>query len=65
MSTDLHWFKSTYSGNQGGDCVEVATSPHTVHIRDSKDLAVPTLAVSPGTWTSFVEFAADALRARV
>ncbi|MET7411665.1 DUF397 domain-containing protein [Streptomyces rubiginosohelvolus] len=85
MSTDLHWFKSsysgseggncvevaltwsksTYSGSQGGDCVEVATCPHTVHIRDSKDLAVPTLAVSPGTWTSFVAFAADALRARV
>ncbi|WP_097980970.1 DUF397 domain-containing protein [Streptomyces sp. f150] len=66
MSTDLHWFKSTYSGNQGGDCVEVATSPHTVHIRDSKDLAVPALAVAPDAWTSFVEFAAaDALRARV
>ncbi|MEE1793100.1 DUF397 domain-containing protein [Streptomyces sp. BE308] len=24
MSTDLHWFKSSYSGDQGGDCVEVA-----------------------------------------
>ncbi|SBU97410.1 protein of unknown function (DUF397) [Streptomyces sp. Ncost-T6T-1] len=78
MSTDLHWFKSsysgseggncvevaltwsksTYSGSEGGDCVEVATCPHTVHIRDSKDLTVPALAVSPDTWTSFVEFAA-------
>ncbi|MFD3975475.1 DUF397 domain-containing protein [Streptomyces cyaneofuscatus] len=79
MSTDLHWFKSTYSGNQGGDCievaltwskstysgsqggdcVEVATCPHTVHVRDSKDLTVPALAVSSTTWTSFVEFAAS------
>lgn len=79
MSTDLRWFKSSYSGSQGGDCievaltwskstysgddsgdcVEVATCPHTVHVRDSKDLTVPALAVSPATWTSFVEFAAS------
>lgn len=59
MSTDLHWFKSSYSGSQGGDCVEVATYPHTIHIRDSKDLTVPALAVSPTSWTSFVEFAAS------
>ncbi|WP_031073127.1 DUF397 domain-containing protein [Streptomyces sp. NRRL S-118] len=24
MSTNLDWFKSSYSGSQGGDCVEVA-----------------------------------------
>lgn len=59
MSTDLHWFKSTYSGNEGGNCIEVAACPHTVHIRDSKDLTVPALAVSSTTWTSFVEFAAS------
>lgn len=59
MSADLHWFKSSYSGSQGGDCIEVATCPHTIHIRDSKDLAVPALAVSPTSWTSFVEFAAS------
>ncbi|XQE81339.1 DUF397 domain-containing protein [Streptomyces microflavus] len=59
MSTELHWFKSSYSGSQGGDCIEVATCPHTVHVRDSKDLTVPPLAVSPTSWTSFVEFAAS------
>ncbi|MER7550735.1 DUF397 domain-containing protein [Streptomyces anulatus] len=59
MSTDLQWFKSSYSGNQGGDCVEVAACPHTIHIRDSKNLTVPALAVSPTSWTSFVEFAAS------
>lgn len=57
MSTDLHWFKSSYSGDQGGNCVEVATCPCTVHVRDSKDLTVPALAVSPDSWASFVEFA--------
>ncbi|MGW0564224.1 DUF397 domain-containing protein [Streptomyces sp. NPDC003016] len=24
MSTALHWFKSTYSGSDGGNCLEVA-----------------------------------------
>lgn len=59
MSTELHWFKSTYSGDDSGDCVQVATCPHTVHVRDSKDLTVPAVAVSSATWTSFVEFAAS------
>ncbi|MFF4502902.1 DUF397 domain-containing protein [Streptomyces sp. NPDC001401] len=26
MSTDLDWFKSSYSSGQGGECVEVALS---------------------------------------
>jgi hypothetical protein len=25
MSTALQWFKSSYSSNEGGDCIEVAT----------------------------------------
>ncbi|MFF1838337.1 DUF397 domain-containing protein [Streptomyces sp. NPDC058231] len=58
MSTDVNWFKSSYSGDQGGDCVEVATCPHTVHVRDSKDLTVPALALSPTAWTAFLGYAA-------
>ncbi|GGS04550.1 toxin [Streptomyces aureoverticillatus] len=26
MSTGLHWFKSSYSGSQGSECLEVAHS---------------------------------------
>ncbi|MFG2463871.1 DUF397 domain-containing protein [Streptomyces canus] len=48
----LHWFKSTYSGSEGGQCVEVATSPQAIHIRDSKN-PDPTLKVTPTTWTAF------------
>ncbi|MFJ6804453.1 DUF397 domain-containing protein [Streptomyces anulatus] len=59
MSTELNWFKSSYSGENSGNCIEVATCPHTVHVRDSKDLTVPALAVSPTTWASFVEFTAS------
>ena len=57
MSTALQWFKSSYSSEQGGACLEVAASPRTVHIRDSKDAHGPTLAVTPRTWTSFLALA--------
>lgn len=48
----LQWFKSTYSGDEGGQCVEVAVSPQAIHIRDSKHPA-PTLKVTPTAWTAF------------
>ena len=56
MSTALEWFKSSYSGSEGGDCIEVATQPTAVHIRDSKNTG-PNLTVSPGTWAAFVGLA--------
>ncbi|MGW3895696.1 DUF397 domain-containing protein [Micromonospora profundi] len=52
---DAQWRKSTRSGSNGGDCVEVADNlPGLVAVRDSKDPAGPTLAFSPAAWTSFV-----------
>ncbi|MCZ9338622.1 DUF397 domain-containing protein, partial [Streptomyces sp. TRM76130] len=45
MSSALKWFKSSYSSNDGPQCVEVAISPAvpgpTVHVRDSKDTSRP------------------------
>ena len=58
MSTELAWFKSSYSGTEGGDCVEVAACPEAVHVRDSKDKAGPQLAFAPDAWAAFVAFAA-------
>ncbi|THA32124.1 DUF397 domain-containing protein [Streptomyces sp. A1277] len=58
MSTDLKWFKSSYSAPNGGDCVEVAACPHTIHVRDSKDITVPALALSPDAWSAFVRHTA-------
>ncbi|MFC8364288.1 DUF397 domain-containing protein [Streptomyces griseorubiginosus] len=49
----LHWFKSTYSGSEGGQCLEVAISADVIHIRDSKHPEKTTLQVSPTTWTTF------------
>ncbi|MEU1085582.1 DUF397 domain-containing protein [Streptomyces sp. NPDC005576] len=50
----LRWFESSYSGAEGGQCLEVATSPGTVHIRDSKHRTGPTLTVASDAWASFV-----------
>ncbi|MET7488548.1 DUF397 domain-containing protein [Streptomyces sp. NPDC005538] len=52
---DLAWFKSSYSSNEGGDCLEVAAHPSAIHIRDSKANPVgPILTVSPAAWTGFL-----------
>jgi hypothetical protein len=62
MTADLKWFKSSYSGSQGGECLEVALEQAhpTVRIRDSKAKSGPTLAFPLGEWTAFVGFAAGA-----
>ncbi|MEU0133286.1 DUF397 domain-containing protein [Streptomyces sp. NPDC006296] len=54
---ELAWFKSSYSGAEGGDCVEVASAPTAVLVRDSKDLAGPVLTLSPEAWSGFVALA--------
>lgn len=58
MTADLAWFKSSYSGSNGGECIEVATEPETIHVRDSKDKSGPTLAFTAEAWTAFVAYAA-------
>ncbi|MER6629595.1 DUF397 domain-containing protein [Streptomyces sp. NPDC000987] len=58
-ATELAWFKSTYSGTQGDDCVEVAIAEQTVHIRDSKDVTRPAFAVSRERWGQFVRYASE------
>ncbi|MFJ2831446.1 DUF397 domain-containing protein [Streptomyces sp. NPDC087263] len=50
------WRKSSYSSEQGGACLEVATSPHTIHIRDSK-IPDDSPALAPATWTAFLTLA--------
>ncbi|MER5842045.1 DUF397 domain-containing protein [Streptomyces prasinus] len=55
VASGLAWFKSSYSGAEGGDCVEVAAGTGTVHIRDSKAVAGPVIRVSRGAWAGFVE----------
>ncbi|MEU9474590.1 DUF397 domain-containing protein [Streptomyces sp. NPDC048191] len=53
MTDQLTWFKSSYSDNEGGACVEVAFST-TVHVRDSKNHTGPVLHLPVPTWSAFV-----------
>ncbi|CAM5697372.1 DUF397 domain-containing protein [Streptomyces microflavus] len=53
-STLTGWFKSSYSGGDQGECLEVARGYATVPVRDSKTPAGPALALSPQGWTRFV-----------
>ncbi|MFJ4010233.1 DUF397 domain-containing protein [Streptomyces sp. NPDC090026] len=53
----LVWIKSSYSSEEGGECVEVAECPGRVHVRDSKDTNRPGLVVDAVAWVAFVRFA--------
>ncbi|BFP54626.1 DUF397 domain-containing protein [Streptomyces sp. CMC78] len=58
-TSELRWFRSSYSdSSNSNECVEVAATPGAVHVRDSKNLQGPRLAVAPAAWTGFVAYAA-------
>ncbi|MFF9815908.1 DUF397 domain-containing protein [Streptomyces sp. NPDC014006] len=53
---NAQWRKSSYSGNTGGDCLEVADNhPGTVPVRDSKNPAGPVLLIGGAAWQAFVD----------
>jgi hypothetical protein len=52
--THVAWRKSSYSGTNSGNCVEVgSTLTVGVAVRDSKDPNGPTLAFTPSQWRAF------------
>jgi len=54
--TSAVWRKSSYSGGNGGNCVEVASNlPGIVAVRDSKDREGPALIFTPDAWRAFVD----------
>jgi hypothetical protein len=53
VSDQLKWFKSSYSDNEGGDCVEVAFAT-AIHVRDSKAPVGPELHIAAPAWKAFV-----------
>ncbi|MEU7401807.1 DUF397 domain-containing protein [Streptomyces sp. NPDC044948] len=59
-TTELAWFKSSYSGSSGDDCIEVAVSGQAVCVRDSKDVTRAHFAVERGEWARFVGFVTEA-----
>ncbi|CAM5599442.1 hypothetical protein GCM10010329_49920 [Streptomyces spiroverticillatus] len=69
MNTALTWRKSSYSGDQNGECVEVAaaragSNPTAIHVRDSKDTTRPALTTTPTAWTAFLTLPRDTQRTR-
>ncbi|GAA4043888.1 DUF397 domain-containing protein [Streptomyces shaanxiensis] len=61
--SELAWFKSSYSsGSEGDSCVEVATTPATIHIRDSKHTNGPRLTLTPQAWAGFLPYASRSPR---
>ncbi|MCX5381820.1 DUF397 domain-containing protein [Streptomyces sp. NBC_00083] len=54
----FEWFKSSYSdSSNSNECVEVATALGAVHVRDSKNVGGPQLALAPAAWADFVAYA--------
>jgi Domain of unknown function (DUF397) len=50
------WRKSSYSGNNGGECVEVARLMNReVAVRDSKDSEGPAVAFADESWAKFTD----------
>jgi hypothetical protein len=54
----LNWRKSSYSGNNGGQCVEVAERG-VVLVRDSKNPHGPVLVITPEIWRKFTRHLKD------
>ncbi|MFD3733277.1 DUF397 domain-containing protein [Streptomyces sp. NPDC058632] len=53
----LRWFKSSYSSEEGGECVEVAVDSVAVHVRDSKQTPEcgPVLTVGSVAWLALLD----------
>lgn len=51
--TPRTWRKSSYSSASSDNCVEAASQPGTVAIRDSKDPEGPRLAIPAVDWAAF------------
>jgi hypothetical protein len=48
------WYKSSYSGGDQGECLEVARGHADVPVRDSKAIGGPALVFSAAGWAAFV-----------
>ncbi len=48
------WRKSSKSGTNGGNCVEVRRHEQAIQVRDSKDPSGPILRFTSAEWEAFV-----------
>jgi hypothetical protein len=54
METAGNWRKSSYSGPNGGECVEIASTPAAVIVRDTQNRSGLVLNVPASAWRTFV-----------
>lgn len=54
--TSVRWRRSSYSGNTGGECVEIADLESGIAIRDSKNPAHGILTLAPEAWAALVAY---------
>ena len=52
-TVEPRWRKSRYSGGNGGNCVEVASTPGVVLVRDTTNRAGAVLAIPAAAWERF------------
>jgi len=63
--SDARWRKSSYSDDNGGNCVEVSDNfPGVVPVRDSKNPDGPVLVVGRAAWAAFTGTRVSGLRSR-
>ncbi|MER7546509.1 DUF397 domain-containing protein [Spirillospora sp. NPDC127506] len=55
--TDAKWRRSSYSGSNGGNCVELADVAGAVAVRDSKDPDGPVLLLTRAALRTAVQSA--------
>ena len=56
MVNVMNWRKSSYSGGNGAECIEVASPEGAVAVRDSKqDGTGPMLRFPPVAWRKFAD----------
>ena len=51
---ESNWRKSSHSGSNGGECVEVASADGSVLVRDTTARSSATLMVTAEAWSAFI-----------
>ncbi|MEV5570283.1 DUF397 domain-containing protein [Spirillospora sp. NPDC052269] len=52
MTSAARWRKSSHSGHEGGDCVELANLGLRIGVRDSKAPDGPMLVLAAADWSA-------------
>jgi hypothetical protein len=54
METVSSWRKSSYSGANGGECVEIGATANVVLVRDTTNRSGDTLRMPVDAWRAFL-----------